>query len=418
MSSSAVYELDEMQRQDILNRQRTIIANQIMPCAARHDATGEFPAENFAALGRAGLMGLFVPPRYGGLGIDYRLYSQLTRELSAACASTAMLSVMHHSQYATISFHGSEQQREFFLPAFARGEWFIANGATEALTGDTFYAPGTVPHSTLRADGSDYVLNSSKSIVSGASHANWILVVCRLDSDNTGRKRAVLAPGVGHPDVFPFGTWDPIGMRATASTGIEHRGCKIPHWHLFDANATLQHTMIPVGLIGFCSVWLGIAIAAYGQAIAHVTGRSIDMLRSDQRSGLGGETVRVQSTVARFDTVQRQVAELKARIDAATALVDSVAHLADRSRSDRTSPITPAAFESVLDLIHSARVYTSETAIDVCRIAMRICGARGLQRNLPLERLMRDALTAQVMGVTEDATKVTHGRRLLGIPNG
>jgi alkylation response protein AidB-like acyl-CoA dehydrogenase len=273
-----------------------------------------------------------------------------------------------------------------------------------------------VPHSRLREAEDGFVLNASKSIVSGASHARWLILVCRLESDATGQKRAVLAPGAGQPGVFPFGEWNPIGMRATASTGLEYRDCFIPSWHAFEPGMPLARTMVPVALLGFCSVWLGIATAAFELAVAHVTGRSIEVLQADRRESGEVEPVRVRSSIARFESVQRQVSEMRTRIDAATAMVDNLARRIQEGQPTPEEPLTAEAFDPIVDVCSSCRIYTSETAIDVSRVAMRICGARGLQRGVALERFMRDALTAQVMGPTEDATKVWHGRRLLGVP--
>ncbi|MDB4953092.1 MAG: acyl-CoA dehydrogenase domain protein [Myxococcales bacterium] len=409
--------LAEADRAAILERLRVVIAEQIAPNARRYDESGEFPADNFAALGRAGLMGLYIPTAYGGLGGDHRLYSEVIRRLAKACASTAMLSVMHNTQYSPLVFHGTQRQREFFLPPTARGEWFFANAATEAMSGDSTYAPGAVPHSVLRPNPSGgFLLDAQKNIVSGSSHARWVFLACREESDSKGAKRAIFAPGLGHGAVKAFGEWNTIGMRATSSTGLDYRGCEIPDWHIFEPDLPLGQSLLPIGILGFCSVWIGIAAAACEATIAHVAGRSIELIQSERRAGGESALVPVHSTVARFESVQRQVSEMRVRVDAASALVDDLAQAMDRSRPQPGESIPTDVFERIVDRCLSSRVGTSETAIDVCRVGMRVCGARALQRGgLPLERLMRDALTAQVMGPTEDALKVRYGRRLLGL---
>ncbi len=112
-----------------------IAADVLAPRAAHHDATGEFPAEAMQALGNAGLLGLLVPREYGGMEATIETFSDVVGVLAEACASTAMIYVMHHCQYAMVVDHGSEQQKQAFLPPIAAGRELVASGTTEPETG-------------------------------------------------------------------------------------------------------------------------------------------------------------------------------------------------------------------------------------------------------------------------------------------
>lgn len=408
---------------EILERAREVAQAYLAPNAERCDAEGEFPVENFKALGRAGLMGMFVPRRFGGLETDHFTFALVAEKLAQSCASTAMMWVMHHTQYVVLAHWGTDEQKAFFLPPVARGEALFASGLTEPQTGGTFYCV-----SSLEYDGDSVVLNTIKDVVSGANYADWVFVICRASSDASGKvKSGVFAPGLKSPDVRPHGAWNCLGMRGTGSSGLEYRSCRVPRWHAFDPETTrlATHTSLtPVALIGFSAVWIGIAQAALDFAVRQATGRTHELIIPEQRKapdaseGRGATDQPVATlhrAVAHYETVQRQVAEMRARVDGARATLHELARLVDRLQPDRNSPVPEEHMGAVRSLMASCRIIAGETAIDVCRVGMRVSGLRGMTRGSPLDRYMRDALTAQVMAPGEDLMKLSLGRQTLGL---
>jgi isovaleryl-CoA dehydrogenase len=408
---------------EILERAAEVAQAHLAPNAERCDAAGEFPVENFRALGRAGLMGMFVPRRLGGLEADHFTFALVAEKLAQSCASTAMMWVMHHSQYVVLSHWGTDEQKAFFLPPVARGESLFASGLTEPQTGGTFYCVSSLEHV-----GDSVVLNTIKDVVSGANYADWVFVICRASSDASGRvKSGVFAPGLKSPDVRPYGAWTCLGMRGTGSSGLEYKNCRVPQWHALDPETTRlasHNSLTPVGLIGFSAVWLGIAQAALDFTVRHATGRTHELIiperrgASDASEPSGAEAPQVATihrTVAQYETVQRQVAEMRARVDAARAIVHELARLIDRLQPDRCSPVPEEHMGAARPLMASARIIAGEAAIDVCRVGMRVSGLRGMSRGSPLDRNMRDALTAQVMAPGEDLMKISLGRQVLGV---
>ena len=407
-------------RGELVERARKVVHEVIAPRAAHCDQSGEFPAEGIAALQSAGLMGLLVPAQYGGLEADHGTYSQIAQLIAGACPSTGMLFVMHHTYVVPIVDHGSERQKQFFLPPIARGERLVTSATTEPQGGG-----GAHSMFALQRAGEELIIDAIKPCVSGANHADWIAVLIRPSADCPGDvKTLVLAPGVRSGAVKPFGEWNTIGMRATSSSGLRFEGCRVPAWYeLGSGTYTGFSSGMPTLILGYSSVWLGLANAAYEVAVAHVTRREHQQIVADRRHRgdaapgpeAGAPTTTVKSTVASIESVQRQVSELRAGLDAAHALVDALARAIDRHRPPTGAPFSEAAQAELRSLCASTRLVTGDTAIDTCRTAMRICGLRALQRGFPLERLMRDALTSQPMAPSEDACKVDHGRRLLGV---
>jgi len=406
-----------MSGDDLVARAEQIAANVIYPKSKHHDETGEFPAESIRALGEAGLMGLFVPREYGGPGAGYETFLAVVETVGRACGSTAMIYVMHHTQYVMVVTHGTEEQKRRFLPPVARGESLFASGTTEPETGGN----ASFCASAKRIDGDSIVISARKPVVTSALHADWVVVTTRANPEAAGNVLSIVAlPGLsgkgGRPDMKPFGEWDCVGMRATGSSGLELVETRVPLSNQIgpdDSFGMRATTMSLVARVGFSAVWLGIAQAALDSIVAHLTRRTHQFLMGNRRET--GEVkaappVQLQRTLADYETVQRQVAELRVKVDGARSLLRSTGRLIDRHMGDLD------AAPALQELLWSTRIACSETAIDVCRIALRLSGVTGLRRGvLPLERLMRDALTAQVMAPAEDVAKISLGKLTLGV---
>jgi alkylation response protein AidB-like acyl-CoA dehydrogenase len=391
---------------------REIAAGVLAPRAAHHDSSGEFPAEGLRALGGAGLLGMLVPHEYGGPGASYETFVEVVESLARACSSTAMIFVMHHCQYAMVVDHGTVQQKQTFLPPIARGEELTASATTEPETGGNagFCVSAKERH------GESLRLTATKPVVTSANHADWIYCTTRATPDSPGDELSVvIMPGPARSQqVEPFGVWDCIGMRATSSSGLRFSECEVPSWHQIgpeDSAHVRASSMTLVSRAGFAAVWQGIASAAFDEALAHVQRKHHDFIRRDNGSSA---TRTERQTVASSETTRRQLAEMKVRMSASRELLYSAARLIDEHREDLLAARCGA--DVVQDRLWSARIACGESAVEVTRQALRLCGVSGLRATGPLalERRMRDALTSQVMAPSEDATKLMLGGQLAG----
>ncbi|HEX6782306.1 MAG TPA: acyl-CoA dehydrogenase family protein [Solirubrobacterales bacterium] len=390
-------------------RAATEIAGRVLaPGAAHRDSTGEFPLDALDALGQAGLLGMLVPREYGGLGASIETFADVVVELGRACASTAMVVVMHHSQYVMLVDHGADAQKQFFLPPIARGEQLVASATTEPEVGGN----SAFCVSARRIEGDSIRLTAVKPVVTSANHADWVYCTTRTSADAAGDELSmVIMPGLNHSDdVTPFGQWDCVGMRATASSGLRFDDCLVPRWHQIgpDNSAHVRRSsMSIVARIGFAAVWQGIADSAFAATLAHVKAKEHEFIRRDRDSG----TIRSElRTLAESETTRRQLAEMRVRLLASNELLRSAARLVD----NRRGPIIAGApAGDVQERIWAARVACGQSAIEVTRQGLRLCGVTALRAGkLPLERHMRDALTSQVMAPSEDATKQLLGEQL------
>jgi acyl-CoA dehydrogenase len=386
----------------------TAIAEDVLaPLAAHHDATGAFPVDGIKALGEAGLLGMLVPQEYGGLGESYSTYVEVTEALARACASTAMIFVMHHCQYIMVVDHGTKQQKEFFLPPIARGEELVGSGTTEPETGGN----AAFCVSAKVRDGDSIRLTAIKPVVTSANYAEWIYCTTRASVDAPGDELSlVIMPGPKRSDaVERFGLWDCVGMRATASTGLRFIDCTVPSWHQVGPENSLSvrsSSMTLVSRAGFAAVWQGIAASAFDETRSHVQKKHHDFIVRDE----SGANRTDRRAVGASESTQRQLAEMRVRLLSSHELLRGAARRIDARRDEIHAGV---ALDDIHDLLWSARIACGEAAVDVTRQGLRLCGVTGLRPGtLMLERHIRDALTSQVMAPSEDATKLALGSQL------
>jgi acyl-CoA dehydrogenase len=395
---------------DAVDCARLIASDILAPRAAHHDATGEFPTAALDALGSAGLLGLLVPREFGGMEASYQLFVEIVEILAGACASTAMIFVMHHNQYVMLVDHGTAQQKEAFLPPIAAGDELVASATTEPETG------GNAAYcvSAKESDGDRIRLTATKPVVTSANYADWIYCTTRSSPAAAGDELSmVIMPGAKNSDaVESFGVWDCVGMRATGSSGLKFNNCEVPRWHQVgpdDSAHVRASSMALLARAGFAAVWQGIASAAFASTLGHVQAKHHDFIRRENGSA-GVRTER--RAVSGSETTRRQLAEMRVRLLASRELLRSAAGLIDRKREEIVSG---GSADGVQDLLWSARIACGESAVDVTRQGLRLCGVTGLRSGtLSLERHMRDALTSQVMAPSEDATKLLLGGQLVG----
>jgi alkylation response protein AidB-like acyl-CoA dehydrogenase len=376
----------------------------LAPRAAACDASAALSSENLAELGRTGLLGLLVPERYGGLGGTVRQYARVAEILARACPSTAMVWVMHTSQYVALVEHGDERQRARFLPAIAGGDLLVASATTEPGSGGNFFHC----QSAARRSDSGWLLTSTKPVVTAARHAGLCFATTRAAPDAAADRLSLFMVPCEAPGVSVSGSWDVLGMRATESLGMELQDVALSDLHLLGEEGrygpiALSSTL-PVGLCGFAAVWLGAAQAAFHLAVEQAK------RRRHVADAVGGG-----HAVASYESVQRQVGEASVLLGQSRAFVQAVAASIDEAKPAPDRPIPLARVLPIVEAALAARVAAGESAVEVTTTALRIAGAQGYRRAaLEIERYHRDALSAQVMAPAPDMIKTLLGRLQLG----
>jgi butyryl-CoA dehydrogenase len=365
-------------KQQLLFQQmiREFAVKEVKPLAAEIDEQERFPLETVQKMAAIGLMGIPVPKQYGGAGGDNLLYSMAVEELSAACATTGVILSAHTSLcIAPILEHGTEAQKQKYLPRLASGEWLGAFGLTEPNAGTDASAQQTI----AVAEGDAFVLNGSKIFITNALYANVYIVFAMTDRSQGVKGITAFIVEKDTPG-FSIGKKErKMGIRGSATCELIFENCIIPKENLLgkvSGGFGLAMKTLDGGRIGIAAQALGIAQGAMDETVKYLK----------ERKQFG-------KPLSAFQNTQFQMADLKVRVDAARMLVRSAAFKKDQGISYSVD----AAM---------AKLYASETAMEVTNKAIQFHGGYGYTREYPVERMMRDAKITEIYEGTSEVQRM------------
>jgi alkylation response protein AidB-like acyl-CoA dehydrogenase len=365
---------------------REVAREQIAPLAAAVDRDRTFPAASMLALGECGALGLLVPAASGGAGAGIAELAVACEAIGSACASSAMVFLMHSVTAATIAAGGGERAGEY-LEAMADGRKLGTLAFSERGTGAHFYAPEL----TAELASGGVRIRGRKSFVTSGGHADVYLVLVRSTDGEGLDCYAVDGAAAG---VRFEGEWDGLGMAGNSSVAAE-LDCVVDVAARIGGageGQTLVFTAVaPFFLAGLAAVNVGIAAAALATAIGHASTRRYGA------DGGGGSLAEIQS-------IQHALADMDISTRAARLMVHEAARLAD------------AADPGALVALMEAKVIATEAAVSVTQTALEVCGGQGYTRALPIERHLRDARAGAVMAPTNGVLRNWTGKALAGLP--
>ncbi len=382
-----------MPKTDIAARLRvldTIITESVAPAAASVDRDGRFPQESIAALADAGFYGLTIPEAWGGWDANAAETSEVIKRLATACASTAMVFVMHLTALRSIVLFGSQRQQDRYLPSIAQGKMLVTEAISEAGSGSQWWSLASTSKKT--ADG--YRLDADKSFATSAGHADLYIVSTRSPGSENDRDHALFAVSADTPGIA-FGEWHGLGLAGNSSTWMTFH-CDVDADALLfgggDAAGlrTYNEANQPIYHLGVASAYLGIATAAYTAGVTRIRGRRYD-----------GEATVHGRNLSQYPVARRHVGTMAVRLASCESLVARLAAEIDAGTK----------FEQLAVLMTAAKVALAEASVDIAREAMLASGGSAYARGfLPIERHLRDAMAASLMGPNDDFCKELIGR--------
>ena len=209
----------------ILETTREIAKTIVARNAEAVDAESRWPEEAIRALQAAGLGGLTVPAKFGGLGHGSYAVAQVCEILGQECASTAMCFGMHCVGSAVLSAKATPDQQRRYLEPIVAGEHLTTLSLSEAGTGSHFYIPNT----QLVADGDGYCVSGTKTFVTNGSYADSYVIstVAAAEDGPIGQFSCVVVPkeaqGLSWGD-----EWSGMGMRGNSSRSLSLQGVAVP----------------------------------------------------------------------------------------------------------------------------------------------------------------------------------------------
>ena len=355
---------------------RDLARTEFAPKAMERDKTKEFPADNLKKLGELGLMGMMVPPEYGGSGADTVSYVLALAEVAYACASTAVVMSVHNSIVCeSILRFGSGAQKKKYLQPLAIGEILGAFALTEPNAGSD-------PSSqTTKAvfEGDSYVLNGTKRFTTTAKNAGLVIVTAK--TDETARHKGISAflierntPGL---TVGPLE--DKMGLRASDTADLIFEDCRIPAENRLGNEGDgflIAMTGLDGGRIGIAAQSLGVAQAAFDAAVQYAR----------EREQFG-------RTISKFQGLRWMIADMATEIEAARLMMLSAAEMKDNG-------------ENYTLQASMAKLFASEMVNRVTAKAIQIHGGYGFTKEYPVERFYRDARVFTIYEGTSEIQRV------------
>ena len=370
---------------------RDFAQREIVPIAAEHDRTGEFPLRTIRMAGQLGYMGVEVPEAYGGAGLDTIGYVLMMEEVSAADAAHGTIVSVNNSLYcAGILKYGTEEQKRRYVTPVASGEAIAAYALTEPQSGSD--AGNMRVRAVRSADGSEYVITGKKSWITSGPVAKYIVLFAQTDPEAGSRGVTAFIIDTDRPG-FARGKTEPkLGIRASATCEIELDEYRCPADARLGADGDgfkIAMSILDSGRIGIASQAVGIARAAYEASLSFVR----------ERRAFG-------SPIGSFQMIQAKIADMKVRLDAAHLLTMRAAW----AKMEAAKSGARFGLEGSI-----AKLFASETAMYVAHQAVQIHGGMGYSKELPVERYFRDAKITEIYEGTSEVQRMVIARAETGL---
>ena len=355
----------------------------VAPGARERDENEEFPADIVRQMGELGFMGLPYPEKYGGAGLDTLAYAIAVEEISRVCASTGITLAAHVSLGCGPVFaNGSEEQKLKFLVPMAKGEAIGAFGLTEPNAGSD--AAGTQTRAEKVSGG--YKVNGSKIFITNGSVARFITFTARTDASKGVKGISAFIMDTGTPGFRVGKREKKMGHRGSDTVEVVFEDCLVPAGNMIGEPsggfAAFMRTLTG-GRISIGAMALGIARGAHEHSL-----------------GFAKQRKQFNQPIASFQAVQFLLADMAVKIEASRLLVYHAAMLKDADR--------PYVKEAAM-----AKLFASEAANWVTDKAIQIHGGIGYMRDVPVERMHRDAKLMEIGEGTSEIQRLVIAREIL-----
>ena len=348
--------------EQLLETVRRFVEREVMPVASRYEHADDYPQPLVDRMRELGLFGATIPVEYGGLGLDYTTYARIVEELCRGWMSLSGVLNTHLMFAYQLVHHGTDEQKQRWLPPMARGQERAGFCLTEAHAGSDTQNIRTV----ARRDGDDYVVNGAKMFITNAQTATVFSLVAKTDPGATPRHRGIsLFAAAKGPGLTVGRHLDKLGYRGIETCEVVFEDYRLPASSLVGGveGRGLQIALsgLEVGRINIASRAVGVARAAFEDAIQY----------AQERQTFG-------KPICEHQAIQLKLADMATKIEAARLLVRQAAAMKDRGeRCDLEAGM--------------AKLFASETCQEVTLEAMRVLGGYGYIKEFRVERYYRDA---------------------------
>ncbi len=382
--------LTDVQR-EILRTVRSFVDKEILPVAGALERADEYPAEIVEGLKELGIFGLMIPEEYDGVGESLLTYALVVEEIARGWMSISGIINTHFIVAYLLLRHGTDEQKQAFLPRMAAGDVRGSFSMSEPGLGSDVSAITT---KAVR-DGDDFALTGQKMWITNGGTSNLLAVLVKTDEGAETPYRNLTTflvekePGFGEtmPGLTIPGKISKMGYKGVDSTEAVFDGHRVPASRVLggETGRGFYQMMdgVEVGRVNVAARGCGVALRAFELAIAY----------AQQRRTFG-------KAIAEHQAVQFRLAEMATKVEAAHAMTVAAARKKDAGeRNDVEAGM--------------AKYLASEFCKEVVEDAFRIHGGYGYSTEYEIERLYREAPMLLIGEGTSDIQKMIIGRRLL-----
>jgi len=376
------FDLNENQKM-IAQMVRDFAEKEIRPHMNKWDDEEYFPVETMKKMGELGLLGIYIPEQYGGSGFGYFEYATALMELGKVCGGVG-LSVAAHNSLCTghIYYHGSEEQKQRFLPKLTSGEFIGAWGLTEPNTGSDAMRMKT----TAVKDGNDWIINGAKNWITHGLSGDVAVVLVRTGEllDSKGITAFIIEKGM--PGFSAVKIKDKLGVRASETAELIFDNVRVPNENVIgEVGMGFVQAMqiLDGGRISIAALSCGVARGAYEASVKY----------AKEREQFG-------KPISQFQAIAFKLADMATEVEAAELLTFQAAYL----KNNKLPMTREGAF---------AKYFASEVSVKCGNEAVQIMGGYGYTKEYPAEKFLRDAKLMTIGEGTSEIQKVVISREIL-----
>lgn len=346
----------------------------ILPLVDKIDQSDLFPGSIVKKMASVGIMGLPIPTKYMGQGTDFFSYILAIEQISKASATLGVILSVHTSVATMpILLAGNEEQKAYFLPKLAQGQYLGAFALTEQLAGSNPKAITT----TAKKVGDSYILNGRKMFITNAGAADIYITFAILDSEKkSGITAFILQKDM--PGIVISKKEKKMGLNGSNTCEIIFDNVKVPIFNRLGEELegyNIALSILDAGRIGIAAQALGIASATF------------DFLMSQKKEFLYSNRL--------------LLSELATKIEMARLLVYKSACCKDQNIQLKS-------------LASMAKLSSSDLAVEITTQALNMIGYEGCIYNNPLQRYFRDAKVTQIYEGTNEIQRMVIAKELIG----
>ena len=356
---------------------RDFAKSEVAPNAAKWDEEDRCPTELFPLMGELGILGIFVPEEYGGVGLGHTERVMALEEIARYSGGLAMFVFTHQLGIAAILEYGAEEQKKKYLPGLCAGTKVGGLAVTEPGGGSD--VAGQTTAAELK-DGK-WVINGRKCFITNSHVADLALITAKTGKDAKGRNQfSLFLLEKGTKGFGPGRKEHKLGLRGSVTGDLVMNGAEVPEENLVGrlgaGSAAALKTIGEVGRASMTAICVGILKGCVEESVK-----------------FANERIEYGKPISKLQAIQFHIAENRVDYEAARALLYKAAALKDEG-----IPVTTE--------FSMAKYFATEAAARASKRTIELMGGYGNIKEYPAERFLRDSISSIASGGTSEIQKI------------